>query len=242
MQRRQRQLLPTTRLDRSLTTSPKVSGSRHVVIEGAFRDVTLDLLPAKPDIFFFDTPSVDVDCDVSEYAAWLSEQFTVIERLRKRDAILYLVPTDRKGNPWSKSVSTAHVAELFDWQLFRHYIWLKQEADYHRAQYAFQDVWVYRKGARGASGDADARYKDVIRIVAGRDGDSHVGTIPVDLVEYFLPLFSRADDIVMDPFAGRGSVMQACHSLGLRSVSVELWPERAQYLSALSAQLEGEDD
>ncbi len=214
-----------------------ISGDRHRVIEGAFS--TIQPMTRSVDIFAFDTPSVDEDATVDEYANWLWTQFEVIESWRARDAVLILLPTDRKSHPWSKSATTAFVAQRFEWQLFRHFVWLKQDADFHRAQYAFQDVWVFRKGDRASVSSSPIRYKDVVKLLMPRDVDSHVGALPSDILELFIALFAREGDVVMDPFAGRGSTMVAAHTLGLRSISIELHPERANYLRQMSAALEG---
>jgi hypothetical protein len=218
-----------------------VTGDVHRVIEGAFSHVP-NLPISGIDIFVFDTPSVDSNASVNEYSSWFEGQLFAIEKLRAPDAVLILLPTDRKGHPWSKSAASSVAATLYDWQLFRHFVWLKQEADFHRAQYAFQDVWTFRKGNRATNDIAPARYKDVVRILMPHDDDSHVGALPSTVIEYFLALFVREDDVVMDPFAGRGSVMEACHTLGLRSVSVELDSERAEHLRQMSRALEGEND
>lgn len=229
-------MLPTTSLQ-SVHTGPSTYhvGGKHVVFEGAF-----DSLPSdgryfqKVDVFFFDTPSTDPNTSHQDYFNWLMMQFVAMEKHRAPNVGLFLVPTEQKGSPWSKSAATVDIAFDYGWQLFRHFVWLKQDADFHRSQYAFQDVWALRKGNMPAQADSDVRYKDVVRIVSPIDKDSHIGMLNPKMVEHFLPLFARPGTTVMDPFAGRGSVMRACQALDLKSVSVELFPERARELRALA--------
>jgi len=231
--------MSTIRLEDTTRGPLTSSGTKHRVFEGPFSYYRT--FGVGVDIFVFDTPSVDADCTLDEYDRWLDEQYEHIEGLRAKDAVLILLPTDRKGHPWSKSVATASSAMSHGWQLFRHFVWLKQEADFHRSQYAFQDVWTFRKGSRATNGDAEARYKDVVRILMPHDADSHVGALPSIVIEYFLALWAKAGDLVMDPFAGRGSVMEAAHTLGLGSISCELDPERAEHLRQMSRALEGNE-
>jgi DNA modification methylase len=236
-------LLPTTKLE-SLYATKVVDRTvgLHRVIEGAFSSLLGPSFPTAPpnhfaDILFFDTPSVEPDETVEGYSTWLHSQFYALDRWCKPDAVLYLCPTDRKGHPWSKSAVTVNVAFAHGWKLFRHMIWQKQEADWSRSEYAFQDVWVLRRGNRPVRDDSPIRYKDVVKIVQRRDDDSHIGKLSPEMIRDMLTLFIRGDDLVMDPFAGRGSVMEACQELGLRSISVELHPERAHYLRDLAEKL-----
>lgn len=56
----------------------------------------------------------------------------------------------------------------------------------------------------------------------------HPAKFPDELAERFIKFFTRPDDWVLDPFAGVGSTLVACASLGRRGVGVELVDEFAE--------------
>jgi DNA modification methylase len=45
---------------------------------------------------------------------------------------------------------------------------------------------------------------------------------PVELVEYFIKLHTKEDDLVLDPFLGAGSTLAACARLNRRCIGIEL--------------------
>ena len=60
---------------------------------------------------------------------------------------------------------------------------------------------------------------------------------PVDLLGYLIRLLSNEGDIILDPFAGSGSTLVACHRLKRQGIGFELAPE---YFSMAKSRLEQE--
>jgi site-specific DNA-methyltransferase (adenine-specific) len=56
----------------------------------------------------------------------------------------------------------------------------------------------------------------------------HVTQLPLPLVERILRVASNPGDLVLDPFAGTGTVLVAARRLGRRSLGIELSPETAE--------------
>ena len=53
----------------------------------------------------------------------------------------------------------------------------------------------------------------------------HGATFPVELAEYFIRLYTKKGDYVIDPFAGVGSTLIACKNLQRFGLGIELYQE-----------------
>lgn len=58
-------------------------------------------------------------------------------------------------------------------------------------------------------------------------GVSHPGAIPAGIVAHLLHYYTRPGDLVVDPMAGGGTVVDVCESMGRRCLAFDLAPERA---------------
>lgn len=187
------------------------------------------------DIIVLDPPAVPDSWNYWRVREWFATMYEVLDQFAKPNAALILMPRDRKGFPYSKSSMLADLAYLSGWELFREFIWHKQDADFHRANYAYSPIFAFRRGNMPVQ-DCDIRYKDLIHIVDRnqfRDDDG-VHPIGAHVVFPFLKLFANDNDLtVLDPFAGGGGAASAAKALGLRSISIELHPDRAEALRQL---------
>src|SRR5437868_5797321 len=61
---------------------------------------------------------------------------------------------------------------------------------------------------------------------------SHSAAFPKELPSWFIKLFTQEDDIVLDPFAGSGTICMAAYELGRNYIGIELKDE--YYQQALS--------
>jgi len=186
----------------------------HTVVHGCFESIPV-VMPV--DVFFFDTPSVDSKWSSAEYLEWTRRIFSYLEMHRQHNCTLVLVSTDRKGASWSKSALTVSVAFEFGWALHRELVWQHGHSDFHRAHLPFRICYVLKKGNR----QSRPFYKDVIRVAKDSASEGHLSALPVAFVQFLLKHYVAKTDIVMDPFAGSGSVMRACRSLNIQSISVE---------------------
>jgi site-specific DNA-methyltransferase (adenine-specific) len=59
-------------------------------------------------------------------------------------------------------------------------------------------------------------------------GNKHPAVFPVELVEKFVKLTTRPDDIVLDPFMGSGTTARACRTTGRNYVGFDLSAEYVQ--------------
>lgn len=212
---------------RCLVTGP------HTVFEGRFQRLSL-VGPVLPNLVFTDPPGLDDDASFGEVAAYFTDFFEHLEHKVAAACALFLVPRDRKGHPFQKSVIVAYCAQSFGWQVFRQFTWINNAQGFHRARYASQPIWALRRGNMPARENTELRYKDVIYARDLHASGGMVMAIPDDVVVPCLELFQREGSFALDPFAGSGSVMKAAQHLGMTSLSVEVDPVRAHELAGMA--------
>lgn len=200
----------------------------QIVIHGAFKDVEIS---EKVDGFIFDTPGVSDETSYKQYRGWMLLILRQIEILRSENAVLILLPRDRKGGTFLKSLVTADLAQAFGWEIFRHYFWDKGP-DFHRARYPHQSIYVFRKGDMPTRSGSPIRYKDIIRMPDLKDPqEGTLAELPVEIPRLLLSLFDL--EVVVDPFAGSGSTAEACDLLRIaRCYSIELNQERSHSIKS----------
>ncbi len=69
----------------------------------------------------------------------------------------------------------------------------------------------------------------------------HPAIFPVELAERVIKRYSRKGDVVLDPFAGIGTVGKAAHKLGRRFVLIEIEPKYVTTIEQEANQWMGED-
>lgn len=115
-----------------------------------------------------------------------------------RATIVWLKTSSNRGERCRDRPSRRH-EEIFLLSRSPDYI-----ADFHRLPKEFrQSVWA---------------------LPAGRGGSQHPAPFPKELVRLVLEAATDPGDLVMDPFAGRGTVGEVAKSMGRRSLLVEINP------------------
>lgn len=81
----------------------------------------------------------------------------------------------------------------------------------------------------GADGEVlGANLRDVWSFAGGRYDGDHYATFPVELPRRCILASTRVDDLVLDPFVGSGTVLEAALALGRRAVGVDIDPKAPQ--------------
>jgi DNA modification methylase len=65
----------------------------------------------------------------------------------------------------------------------------------------------------------------VLHLATETGNRNHSATFPHDLPEWFIKLFTREDDWVLDPFVGCGTVSEVAQQLKRNSVGIDVLPE-----------------
>ncbi len=66
---------------------------------------------------------------------------------------------------------------------------------------------------------------NVIHMATECGNKNHSATFPESLPEWFIRLFTRENEIVLDPFMGSGTTISVAHSMRRNSIGIEIVPE-----------------
>lgn len=72
----------------------------------------------------------------------------------------------------------------------------------------------------------DMVYPDnVLHLATECNNKNHSATFPNALPEWFISLFTKEDDVVLDPFMGSGTAVIVAHRMGRQGIGIEILPE-----------------
>ncbi len=80
---------------------------------------------------------------------------------------------------------------------------------------------------------------NVLHLATETGNKKHSAAFPIALPTWFIRLFTREGDLVLDPFAGSGTTCEAAYALGRRSVGIEIKREYATLARRLARRRAG---
>jgi DNA modification methylase len=161
----------------------------------------------------------------------LTSFFLAIDRQLGPKTPFYICsPAGSQGTEFCLALRTVN------WHHHETLVWKKQAFVMGRSDYHFQHEpilygWTSGPGdARRISGTADCRWlggdneSTIFEVDRPTVSRAHPMMKPPELIEKMLQNSCPPDGAVLDPFAGSGSTLEACHRLGMRAFLVEKDP------------------
>lgn len=180
-----------------------------------------------------------------EFAWSLRPVFEECYRIAAAGAHLVIQTRDVRFRDRLVAVESIHreLAEVSGFHLYTKHIWVSQHftigrrrlfnflSKSHGPSPADPEVFlVFLKPGTPVIGDpteADMSLLalDVMRTSMGKVPERHRHQSPVPVVDAFIRTYSKAGDLVVDPFAGGGTILLRALKLGRRSFGCEINPE-----------------
>jgi site-specific DNA-methyltransferase (adenine-specific)/site-specific DNA-methyltransferase (cytosine-N4-specific) len=66
---------------------------------------------------------------------------------------------------------------------------------------------------------------NVLHFATVCNNKSHSAAFPEELPEWFIKLFTKENDVVLDPFMGSGTTLQVAHKMKRNSIGIDIMPE-----------------
>src|SRR5690606_3862418 len=66
---------------------------------------------------------------------------------------------------------------------------------------------------------------NVLHLATECNNKNHSAAFPNELPEWFIKLFTRPGDLVLDPFMGSGTTIFVAQHMGRNSIGIEIMPE-----------------
>ena len=79
---------------------------------------------------------------------------------------------------------------------------------------------------------------NVLQFATVCNNKNHSAAFPEELPEWFIKLFTQANDLVLDPFLGSGTTSEVAQRMGRNSIGIDIMPEYIEMAKEKVAQKE----
>ena len=176
---------------------------------------------------------------VKDYLEWIVENFKQYERILKDDGVLAFNFSYTTFNP---SLPYDLINEVFTNTGFRIYdtvAWKKKSAmpvsgHPNRLTRIVEMVYIFAKTPKfsanktvsSISKTGQKYYNNYYNFIEARNNDGkvegHEATFSTELASYFIDLYSKNGDVVLDNFSGTGTTAYAAHKMGRQYIGIDL--------------------
>jgi site-specific DNA-methyltransferase (adenine-specific) len=168
------------------------------------------------------------DLDIGALEEFLRESFSTMVTFTKPGACWYVAAP-------SGNLFQAFSIPLSELQVWRHtLVWVKDALVMGRADYHYRHESIFYGWTPGAAHQEppDRKQDSVWEVPRPRSNKEHPTMKPIELITRAINNSSRANDLVLDPFAGSGSTLIAAEQTRRRARVMEIDPKYCDVIIA----------
>ena len=156
----------------------------------------------------------------TDFRQFLADSYTAADAVMKAGSVYYIWHADSEGYNFHGA------AHDIGWTIRQCLIWKKQSMVMGRQDYHWQHepcLYGWKDGAAHLWA-ADRKQTTILNFDRPNRNAEHPTMKPVELFEYQMLNNTKGDDLVLDSFAGSGTISIACEKHGRRARMMELDP------------------
>lgn len=183
---------------------------------------------------------------VDDYLGWIVENFKQYERILKKDGVVVFNFSYTTFNPSLPYFLINEVFKHTDFRIYDTFAWKKKSAmpvsgHPNRVTRIVEMVYIFaktpyfkaNKTVSSVSRTGQKYYNNYYNFIEARNNDGkvegHEATFSTDFASFFIDLYSKENEIVLDNFSGTGTTPYASSKMNRQYIGIDLVEKFCDY-------------
>jgi DNA modification methylase len=183
---------------------------------------------------------------VDDYLEWIIDNFKEYERILKKDGVVVFNFSYTTFNPSLPYFLINEVFQNTDFRIYDTFAWKKKSAmpvsgHPNRVTRIVEMVYIFaktpyfkaNKTVSSVSRTGQKYYNNYYNFIEARNNDGkvegHEATFSTDLASFFIDLYSKENEIVLDNFSGTGTTPYASSKMNRQYIGIDLVEKFCEY-------------
>ena len=183
---------------------------------------------------------------VDDYLEWIIENFKQYERILKKDGVVVFNFSYTTFNPSLPYFLINEVFKHTDFRIYDTFAWKKKSAmpvsgHPNRVTRIVEMVYIFaktpyfkaNKTVSSVSRTGQKYYNNYYNFIEARNNDGkvegHEATFSTDFASFFIDLYSKENEIVLDNFSGTGTTPYASSKMNRQYIGIDLVEKFCEY-------------
>lgn len=183
---------------------------------------------------------------VDDYLEWIIDNFKQYERILKKDGVVVFNFSYTTFNPSLPYFLINEVFKHTDFRIYDTFAWKKKSAmpvsgHPNRVTRIVEMVYIFaktpyfkaNKTVSSVSRTGQKYYNNYYNFIEARNNDGkvegHEATFSTDLASFFIDLYSKENEIVLDNFSGTGTTPYASSKMNRQYIGIDLVEKFCDY-------------
>ena len=183
---------------------------------------------------------------VDDYLEWIIDNFKQYERILKKDGVIVFNFSYTTFNPSLPYFLINEVFKHTDFRIYDTFAWKKKSAmpvsgHPNRVTRIVEMVYIFaktpyfkaNKTVSSVSRPGQKYYNNYYNFIEARNNDGkvegHEATFSTDLASFFIDLYSKENEIVLDNFSGTGTTPYASSKMNRQYIGIDLVEKFCDY-------------